>query len=224
MTISLTFIHTIPALVDKFDALARDALGDVQIYHVVDAGFAESEFARGVLSDDEEARLLDYVRLAEKRGDDAAVVTCSFLGTSVDKLHDEVSIPWLRVDEEMGRRAMAAGSRIGVIATAPSSLESTVALIQRLSKAQAEPATAVPWLCKGAFEALQAGDADTHDEAVREGLRALASQSDVIVLSQASMARVAAQLDPAVLPVPVLSSPDLCMAALARDFAQPAVP
>ncbi len=45
-------------------------------------------------------------------------------------------------------------------------------------------------LCEGAFEAVMAGDVATHDKAVAAGLHSLAATSDVIVLAQASMARV----------------------------------
>ena len=45
-------------------------------------------------------------------------------------------------------------------------------------------------VCDGAFEALQAGRREGHDELVRECLRGLVADVDVIVLAQASMARV----------------------------------
>lgn len=62
-----------------------------------------------------------------------------------------------------------------------------------------------PRLCEGAFEAV-----------VAEGLRDLMERTDVIVLAQASMARVVESLGEADRKVPVLSSPLLGMDELEK--------
>jgi hypothetical protein len=54
---------------------------------------------------------------------------------------------------------------------------------------------------------------------VRTGLRRLAAEVDVVVLAQASMARVAETLPAAERPVPVLSSPRLGMERAAELLA-----
>jgi hypothetical protein len=64
-------------------------------------------------------------------------------------------------------------------------------------------------LAAGAFERLQAGDARGHDELVLTELRTLLASADVVVLAQASMARVADQLGADERPVPILTSPRL---------------
>ena len=46
----------------------------------------------------------------------------------------------------------------------------------------------VPHLCQGAFEAILAGQATTHNQIVAQGLKDLAQQVELIVLAQASMA------------------------------------
>jgi len=48
-----------------------------------------------------------------------------------------------------------------------------------------------------------------HDRLVTQGLAALIEKVDVVVLAQASMARVIQQIPPEQLKVPVLSSPRL---------------
>ena len=62
-------------------------------------------------------------------------------------------------------------------------------------------------LCEGAFQAILAGDPAAHDAKVAAALSELSRQSDVIVLAQASMARVAEALPAAERRVPILSSP-----------------
>ena len=66
-------------------------------------------------------------------------------------------------------------------------------------------------LCDGAFDALREGDSERHDELVREGLRDLLGWADVVVLAQASMARVVDTLSEDERRTPILSSPRLGM-------------
>ena len=70
-------------------------------------------------------------------------------------------------------------------------------------------------LCEGAFDALMCGDAAKHDSMVAAALKELSSQVDVIVLAQASMARVVDTLDEADKKVPILSSPAIAIQHIA---------
>jgi hypothetical protein len=70
-------------------------------------------------------------------------------------------------------------------------------------------------LCEGAFEALMSGDAATHDAMVAKSLIELSTQVDVILLAQASMARVVDQLSEADKKVPILASPAIAIQHLA---------
>src|SRR5258708_7372401 len=67
----------------------------------------------------------------------------------------------------------------------------------------------------GAFEALMSGDAPRHDATVARALQELSSRVDVIVLAQASMARVVDGLTPEERGVPILASPALAVDYLA---------
>jgi Asp/Glu/hydantoin racemase len=60
---------------------------------------------------------------------------------------------------------------------------------------------------EGAFQAVISGNGTKHDELVSAALREMAKSVDVIVLAQASMARVVDTLRPEDKPVPILSSP-----------------
>ena len=73
-------------------------------------------------------------------------------------------------------------------------------------------------LCEGAFEALMSGDQTTHDQKVAAALISLSKEVDVIVLAQASMARVVDTLEPADKIVPILASPPIAMEYLATQL------
>ena len=68
----------------------------------------------------------------------------------------------------------------------------------------------IPDLCDGAFEAVLAGDTARHDELLSSALQKLRAQVEVVVLAQASMARVAGQFKSNG-GSPILSSPELAM-------------
>ena len=73
-------------------------------------------------------------------------------------------------------------------------------------------------LCEGAFDALMSGDASKHDAMVAKALKELSSEVDVIVLAQASMARVVDTLDEADKKIPILASPGIAIAHIATLF------
>ena len=102
-------------------------------------------------------------------------------------------------------QAMAASEQIGVIATLKTTLEPTADLIQRRAAEAGKQIRLTSRLAEGAFEALMSGDAEKHDTLVAAALRELSQQVDVIVLAQASMARVVENLAPENRQIPILS-------------------
>ena len=106
---------------------------------------------------------------------------------------------------------MARGRRIGVAATLLATLEPTSELLRRKAQEAGKPVELVECLCEGAFDALVGGDADTHDFLVCKAMINQLGDVDVIVLAQASMARVVDRLPPGALTAPMLSSPPLAM-------------
>lgn len=154
-------------------------------------------------------RVAGYVLSAVDADADAILVTCSSIGPAVDAARPFCPVPLVRVDEGMAERALALGERIGVLATLSTTLDPTRDLIQRLAVSAGRAPKVVAKVCEGAFPALSAGDREQHDRLVADGIRSLAREVDVIVLAQASMARVLATDGPGAIGIPVLSSPEL---------------
>jgi hypothetical protein len=111
----------------------------------------------------------------------------------------------------MAEKAVATGSRIGVLATLSTTLGPTVELIRRVAAEQGKTIEIVEHVCPGAFDAVMAGDGATHDRIVGEGLTEAMKGVEAIVLAQASMARVLATLPEGAVAAPVFSSPELGM-------------
>lgn len=115
----------------------------------------------------------------------------------------------------MADKAVQTGKRIGVIATLSTTLEPTSDLVRRRAIAAGKEIELKSVLCEGAFDALMSGNAATHDKKVGDALKQLLNEVDVIILAQASMARVVDTLTDAEKKVPILASPPIAIQHLA---------
>lgn len=213
---TLGLIHTSATLVPVFAQLCRDKLPGVETFNLSDDSLIKDVIARGELTALTSRRVADHIVSAEQAGADLILVTCSSIGPAVEAAADRVRVPVLRVDQPMADRAVQLGRRIGVVATLPTTLGPTADLIRRRAAAAGHSIELTSRLCDGAFAALMAGQTATHDAAVAGALQELGKAVDVIVLAQASMARVVETLPPEARPVPILSSPALAIEHLAE--------
>ena len=212
---TLPLIHTSATLVPIFQQLCKTHLPNVDTFNIVDDSLVAAIRRQGSLTADIARRVGAYITSAEAGGADLVLVTCSSIGPAVEASAPFAAVPVLRVDEPMADQAVRSGKRIGVIATLSTTLEPTSDLVLRRAAAAGVEIELVSRLCTGAFEALMAGDAATHDTIVAAALRELAGEVDVILLAQASMARVVDGLPEADRKVPILASPPLAIQHLA---------
>ena len=214
-TKTLGLIHTSATLVPVFQQLSQELLPGVKTFNIVDDSLIKDVIARGELTAHTARRVVDYVGSAASAGADQILVTCSSIGAAVETAATLTSVPVLRVDQPMADQAVQTGSKIGVIATLPTTLAPTSDLVKRRAALAGKTITLTSLLCEGAFDALMSGDTSRHDTMVANALRELSAQVDVIVLAQASMARVVEGLPEADKRVPILASPPLAIRYLA---------
>jgi Asp/Glu/hydantoin racemase len=213
---TLGFVHTSATLVPVFQELAGTYLdASIETFHLSDDSLIKDVIRRNELTPLTAKRVGQHIASAEEAGADFILVTCSSIGRAVEAAAEKAKIPVLRVDQPMADAAVDIGNRIGVVATLPTTLDPTADLIRRRAQLAGSEVVITERLCEGAFAALMSGDTATHDDAVATALRELSEQCDVIVLAQASMARVADALPAEEKPVPVLSSPALAVQHLA---------
>lgn len=208
---TIGFVHTVLSLPPTFAALAEELVPGAEVFHIADETLLGITRREGKLTPATRRRVLGYVESAADAGADVVVVTCSSIGPAVEASRGFVDVPVLRVDEPMADEAARIGSRIGVVATLATTLEPTADLVVRRAREAGRDVEVVSQLCEGAFEALSAGDRDRHDKLVRDGLRRVIADTDVVVLAQASMARVVDTLPDDERTVPILASPRLAM-------------
>jgi Asp/Glu/hydantoin racemase len=211
----LGLLHTSATLVPIFEQLCKAKLPGVSVFNIVDDSLIKDVIAHGQLQPQTARRVAQHIASAEDAGADYILVTCSSIGAAVETAAGLASVPVLRVDQPMADRAITTGRRIGVIATLPTTLQPTADILRRRAAAAGKNIELSTRLCEGAFDALMSGNPETHDALVGSALRELSNEVDVIVLAQASMARVVVGLPEADRRVPILASPPLAIDYLA---------
>ena len=135
-----------------------------------------------------------YYKIGEELGADIIWQTCSSMGDTVDAMQSLVSIPIIRIDEQMVRNAVEQLDRVAVLATLPTTLAPTVRLVKKIAKEMNKEITIVEGLAEGAFKVLQGGDPQLHDQMIVQKAAELKDVCDGFVLAQGSMARVEQQI------------------------------
>ena len=218
MSKRLAFLHTVSGLVSIFSALSDELVPGIDRYHIVDESLLQNTIRADELSKNTVRNLYRYLIAAQDAGADLVMVTCSTLGPAVEICRNMINIPVMRVDEPMAELAVNEGKIIGVAATLKTTLEPTVALINAEAEKQSKQIETISSLCEGAFQAMLSGNTKTHDTIVSSALHELMKTTDVIVLAQASMARVVDTIPEEDRVVPILSSPRLAVEKLAEIF------
>lgn len=204
---TLALLHTSPVHVPVFDALRDADHPGLVLRHLVRKELLDRAGAMGpeTVTGDVEA----LVTGAVAEGATAVLCTCSTIGGVAESVGAALGVPVLRVDRPMAATAVRAG-RVTVIAAVASTLPPTCALLDEETEKLGAGAVEVrSVLVQGAWERFEAGDRDGFLGLVAAAADAV-TDTDVIVLAQASMAGAAART---VTRIPVLSSPRPGLAA-----------
>lgn len=210
MVQKLAIIHTTPLTVETLKSLAAELLPDCQVINFVDDSILPELAENGGQLDAVKERLNAYAQFAMQQGADVILNACSSVGGLVKEMQLNISTPIVRIDQAMAERAVCSGNKIGVAATLNTTLGPTMKLLQETAEKLGVQVELTPVLCDSAYRKLLENDKGGHDEELMAALSELIEKTDVIVLAQASMARVADRL-PEEDRSRVLSSPRLGM-------------
>lgn len=187
-------VHTAMALVEPLTKLFQELMPEVTVNHIADSSLIKEVIANNEVTPAVRRRLLSYYNAAADAGADVVFNTCSSVGDVADYGDSYARIPVFRIDRPMAAQAVAGYERIGVISTLPTTLEPTCQLLMTEAGKAGRQVTLVEGLADGAFAAGQSGDGETHDRLIAEAAQRIASQVDMFVLAQGSMARMEQRL------------------------------
>ncbi len=208
-------VHTAMALVEPLTKTFQELIPEVKVDHIADSSLIKEVIANNQVTPAVRRRLLSYYNAAADAGADVVFNTCSSVGDVADYGDQYARIPVFRIDRPMAAKAVAGYDRIGVISTLPTTLDPTCRLLLTEAEKAGRQVTLVEGLADGAFAAGQSGDGETHDRLIAEAAQRIASEVDMFVLAQGSMARMEQRLSE-LTGKPVLSSPVLGVKGLRK--------
>ena len=215
MKVGLIYTSTTPELIDLVEQEVKKQLGDgVELLSLQDPSILAEVREAGYVTTAPAARLIGMYMKAAEEGVDAMLNLCSSVGEVADCVQDTaryIGVPIVRVDEEMCREAVRLGSRIGVMATLPTTLTPTKNTVTRVAREAGKHVALVDCLVDGAFGL----DQEQFRARLTDAAAAIAEKVDVVVLAQGSMAYAEPHLE-RVYGKPFLGSPRFGAAALKK--------
>lgn len=203
-------IHTVYTVVESFTRQLREGIpGDFLIHSLYDDFLATDPAQTGKFSAINHQRLRLDMQAQALTGADIIVVSCSTLSPSVRLLRGEFNVPVVAIDDAMVEQAVRVGTRIGLLATANSTVEPSASALRAAAAARGKEISLQILCNEDAIRALKAGDRARHDALVLEMAGQL-KDCDVVVLAQASMAHMEAAVAERT-GLPALSSPRRCV-------------
>jgi Asp/Glu/hydantoin racemase len=209
------FVHTGVAIAAMIKPMMAERLPGVSSFHIVDDILIQDLLQTGQMTPSILRRLCRQVELAEEAGAELIMVTCSSIAPGVDVARRMVSVPVMKIDEPMAEKAISLSDRIGVLATAKTTMGPSVKLIEDKASETGTKVTIHSVLSADAFDCFLQGHMEAHDRIVKEAASKLVGKVGVAVLAQASMGHLAGAIE-GILKVPVLTSPGLAMDALVK--------
>ena len=207
MSKTVFIIHTNKLSGEDLTRLFADMAPDVTVRNIIDDSMLPEVLANGGVTPGVLRRYCTYATQAEMAGADLIFNQCSSVGEAADIARGMVTVPLVKIDERMAEVACNTGSRIGVVATASSTMGPTVRLIKGTAARLGTEVAITEVLCADAFERILVGDRKGHNEIVLAAIRTLMKGVDVVVCAQGSM--LALKPDLGDTPVPVLMSPPI---------------
>ena len=192
----LAIIHTTPVTIEPLKDLAARIIGDCEIMNLVDDSILPQLSQNGGNVLEIAGRWGNYAKTAEQLGADCILNACSSIGELVKYTQPKVATPIVRIDDAMAEFAVNSAERIGVAATLETTLRPTLELLKQKAKDRKKQIEFEPILVESAYQKLLANDKEGHDSDLSAALKKLAEKVEIVVLAQASMARVVSTFSP----------------------------
>ena len=209
------FVHTGVPIGMLLKKMMSESMPDIPSFHIVDDSLIQDLLQTGEFTPSILKRLCAQISMAKEAGADIIMVTCSSIAPGVDFARKLVDVPVMKIDEPMAEKAVAAADTVGVLATAKTTLVPSVQLIKQVADKKGKPVKVKSKLISEAFDFFLQGDMENHDRLVKEAGVELAQQTDVLVLAQASMSHLVAEIEKAS-GTPTLTSPQIAVNALKK--------
>lgn len=201
----IALVHATPVAIDPIVQAFKELWPEARTTNLLEDSLAPDLAAAGRLTQAMIDRFVDLTRYVHGCGADAILFTCSAFGPAIEAAREAVPVPVLKPNEAMLDEAIAAGRRVGLIATFEPSIPALRQELEDLAARESATLQIVTRAVPAALTALHAGRNDEHDRLIAAAAETM-QDCDAIVLGQFSMAS-AAQMIPSRPGRKVLTSP-----------------
>ncbi|MDA3938121.1 MAG: aspartate/glutamate racemase family protein [Spirochaetia bacterium] len=198
-------IHTFLNSVEDLKKLFKELVPEVEMINIIDDSLLKEVLANGGPTSGVVRRVCNYAQELEASGCDMILNQCSSVGEVSEIAQKLISIPYAKVDAPMAKEAIAKGKRIGVVATAYTTLGPSVRLIENTIKEMGVDNVVNSCFAEGAYDALlNENNKPKHDKILMATIDKACEDNDVVCLAQGSMISLLEVCQSK--PVPVLHS------------------
>jgi len=205
----IALIHAVTVAVAPVHDAFRQLWPEAECVDILDTSLSRDRERDGELTRAMVERFLLLAKYAEDNGAAGILFTCSAFGEAIEEAASVAKVPVLKPNEAMFDAALAAGKRLGMLATFGPSVAGMEAEFQGIA---GENATVETFCVPGAMKALQSGDAAEHDQLLAIAAPRFADY-DAVMLAHFSTSRAAAAVRAAVR-CPVLTAPGAAVTKL----------
>ena len=210
----IALIHATVVSVDPTDQAFSELWPEADTFHLLDSSLSTDRASAGELTDDLSQRIFGMADYAIERGVDGVLYCCSAFGPAIKAAAEANTVPILKPNEAMFQSALDIGGSITMLVTFKDSIGSMEQEFAEMKSERGSDATLRSVLVDGARDAIDRGDATTHNRLIVE-TAANVGKSSAILLAHFSMDRarveVAAKVD-----IPVLSPPSESVTHLSK--------
>ena len=209
----VTMIHAIAESIPPVRLAFGEEFPEAEVINVLDEGLL-IDFD-GHLTPSLRRRMTNLIGYCQDNHADAIGLACSVYAPVVDSAKDLVSVPLVSSYGPVMADAVAAGPRVGLIASVPVTMRDSEHYLKLAAEESGKPVESHPCLAEDLIPVMRTEGQAGLERRLEEEVLKLAPDVDVVLLTQFSFAAALAHLEK-VSPVPVLSAPHSSARALKR--------
>lgn len=212
----IALIHATVVSMDPTEKAFADLWPPADTFHLLDSSLSTDRAAAGTLTDDLSKRIIGMAEYAAARNVDGILYCCSAFGPAIEAAANASPVPVLKPNEAMFESALDIGGELVMLVTFKDSIASMEREFADMKAARGSDATLRSVLVEGAREAIDRGDAETHNRLIAEA-GARVGDCSALLLAHFSMDRARAVVAE-IVDVPVLSPPSESVAHLSKSL------
>lgn len=200
---TLGIIHAVNLTIRAMQPFLERYIPDVEVMHVCDDTIQRDNIRAGVgvIPKRNYYKFAQYAHNLEEAGADMILLACSTFNYAAELARPMINVPIMQIDRPMMEQAVHQGRRVGLLATLATTVPSSERLLRIVADEQKKDVNITTVLRPEAFEAIQKGDAETHNAILLKEIDKLSRSVDSIVMAQLSMSALAPKLNGARVPV-----------------------